>query len=535
MKQAKRRRRRNLDVKLNMIDRAIEYIAPVHAMRRMKSRIAMAYVGGYIGARKDRRATSEWSTKGYSADSDILPDLPVLRQRSRDLIRNAPLAGGAINTTVTSVVGTGLKLHSRIDRDVLSMTEEEADAWEAKTEREWKLFAELKDCDVSRILSFPYIQDLVFRQVLENGDSFVLLPRISRKNQPYTLRLQVVEGDRVCNADNVRDTMTLSGGIKKNEYGAPIEYHILNQHPGNIYSSKGRSWGKVPAFGKNTGLRNVIHLYRVLRPGQTRGVPFLASVIEPIKQLSKYSEAEIDAAVISAMFTVFIKSETGEGELAPMEPDSEVGGSSSDEDYKLASGAILGLAPGEEIQIANPGRPNQVFDPFVQSILRQIGVNLEIPFEILIKHFTASYSAARAALLEAWKFFRSRRTWLADNFCQEIYEIWMYEAVAKGRIAAPGYFEDPIIRKAYQGAEWVGPSKGMIREGEEVDAAGKRVIYGFSTRAYETMQMNGMDWEKVHRQLVKENKMRQELMPEQVAVTENEEPDEKGDLEDETE
>ncbi|HUX58130.1 MAG TPA: phage portal protein [Bacteroidales bacterium] len=524
------------EIKLNFIDRVLEYIAPVHAARRFRSRAFMSFAGGYIGARTDRRPTKEWITSGRSADSDILPDLPLLRQRSRDLIRNAPLAGGAINTTVTNVVGTGLKLNSRIDRDVVNMNEEEANTWELKTEREWRLFADSSDCVVSRNMNFTSIQDLVFRQVLENGDSISLLPRISRKDQPYTLRIQVIESDRLCNKDRSPDTDLYSGGIKKNNYGAPIEYHILKQHPGNIYRSSKWEWETVPAFGKNTGLRNIIHLYKVLRPGQTRGVPFLAPVIEPIKQITRYSEAEIDATVISAMYTVFIKTESGDSDFAPMHPTSETGGRTDDEDYKLASGAILGLAPGEEIQIANPGRPNPIFDQFVQSCLRQIGVALEIPFEILIKHFTASYSAARAALLEAWKFFQSRRKWLSDNFCQVIYEIWMYEAVAKGRIAAPGYFQDPIMRMAYHGSEWTGPTKGMIDELKEVNAAGRRIELGLSTRAYETAQITGLDYEKVHQQQVKENKMRKELMPEQLNILnkDDDKPDDKGDLEDET-
>ena len=61
----------------------------------------MALYGDYTGARKDRRQTQAWQTIDGSADQVTLPDLPALRERSRDLIRNAPLATGAINTVVT--------------------------------------------------------------------------------------------------------------------------------------------------------------------------------------------------------------------------------------------------------------------------------------------------------------------------------------------------------------------------------------------------------------------------------------------------
>lgn len=108
---------------------------------------------------------------------------------------------------------------------------------------------------------------------------------------------------------------------------------------------------------------------------------------------------------------------------------------------------MIGLAPGEKVSSVDPGRPNAAFDPFVMAILRQIGVALEIPFELLVKHFTASYSAARAALLEAWKFFYTQRKWLADNFCQPVYEAWLTEAVLSGRVSAPGFFDDPLVDK----------------------------------------------------------------------------------------
>jgi len=451
-----------LTIKENVIDRIVRFLDPVKAERRFRARAMLALSGSHIGASRSKRSLSQWRTSWGDADSDTLYDLPILRDRSRDLIRNAPLATGAINTVCTNVVGTGLKLQSRIDREALGMEEDEADALESNTEREFRLWAESQECDSARPLTFAGVQNLVFRSALESGDVFILMPYVERSGSPYGLKIQVIEGDRVCNEGNAPDGPEVFGGVKKDSYGAPIAYHIMDQHPGSIMGLKKLSWTIVPAFGKTSGRRIVLHIFWQLRPGQTRGVPYLAPVIEPLKQLDRYTEAELMAAVISGMFTVFIKSETGDGDLSPMSPSAEVGGKTTDEDYKLASGAIVGLAPGEDIAVADPKRPNTAFDPFVLAILRQIGVSLELPFEVLVKHFTASYSAARAALLEAWKFFATRRYWLAVNFCQPVYEAWMEEAVSMGRISAPGFFDD--VRKAYLGTEWVGPAKGMMHD-----------------------------------------------------------------------
>lgn len=510
LKEKPSRRIRFPSVKTTLVDKIIGYFDPVRATQRFRARMALALTGGYAGASKSRRSLSQWTPYGYDADSDILPDLAALRARSRDLIRNTPIATGAIATKVTNVVGTGLKLQSRIDRSVLNLTDAQADIWEANTEREWRLFWDSKECDAARTLNGDAITRMVYRQAKENGDVFVVLPRIRRKNFPYMLKLQIVEADRVCNPNHIQDTDTLAGGIEKDRYGAPIRYHILKQHPGAIHYAKIDEWQAIPAFGAGLGLRNVIHLIFPTRPGQTRGVPDLAPVIEPLKQLDRYTDAELMAAVISGMFTVFIETESGNTPFDLTHMSDETGAATSDDDYKLGSGSIISLAAGEKVHDSNPGRPNDSFDPFIMSVLRQVGVALELPFEILIKHFTASYSAARASILEAWKHFITERQWLAANFSQLVYEIWMYEAIASGRIAAAGFLTDPAIRKAYLGSEWIGPAKGMIDEKKEVEAAKLRIDMGISTRSEETAQLTGGDWEKKHPQSVKEHNMRKE-------------------------
>ena len=501
---------RTIPVSMNIIDRVISFVDPVRAARRFRSRAAMAITGGYIGGSKTRRGLKAWTPLDYDADSALLPDLPSLRERSRDLIRNTPLAAGALHTKQTNVVGTGLRLQSRIDREALSLTEEEARAWEAQAEREWRLFWDSKDLDLARTLNGNAITGLVYRQALENGDVFINLPTVKRKGSVYDLKLQVIEADRVCNKDNDIDTETLAGGIERDQHGAPVSYHILKQHPGSSLHTRDFEWQTIPAFGAGLGLRNIIHLFKQGRPNQSRGVPDLAAVIESLKQLDKYTEAELMAAVISGMFTVFIESESGDPTLDFDDLSPETGAKSTDKDYKMATGAIVGLSPGEKIHDTNPGRPNDSFDPFVKAILQQVGVALELPFEILIKHFTASYSASRAALLEAWKYFISERQWLADNFNRLVYERWMFEAVARGRIAAPGFFDDPLIRQSYLGSEWVGPAKGQIDELKEIKAAELRVDMGVSTTSEVTAEMTGGDWEQKHAQRVKEHNMRTE-------------------------
>lgn len=479
----------------NIVDRVVNFFDPIRGERRMRSRMSQALVGGYLGGSRSRRSMKEWQTTHGSADADLLPDLPLLRERSRDLVRNAPLAGGAINTTVTNVVGTGLMLQSRVKREVLGMTEEEASAWQRRAELEFQLWGGSADCDATRTQCFYEMQDLVLRSALESGDIFVLTPSFRHGREPYGLKLQTIEADRVANPGFATDKPTLAGGVEMNPYGAPVAYHILDQHPGNIVQA-GRKWQRYEAFGAQTGRRNVIHCFTRLRPGQSRGEPFLAPVIETLKQLDRYTEAEIMAAVVSGLFTVFVHSEGPGLDLANQQAmGKETGAKTSDTDVKMGSGAIVDLGMNEKVDFANPGRPNTAFDPFVASILEQVGMRLGIPKEVLVLHFTASYSAARAALLMAWKFWTARRFWLATKFCQPVYELFLAEAVSSGRLAAPGFFTDPLIRMAYCNAEWQGDGMPAIQPLQEAEAAEKRMTLCMTTLQDETAAYNGRDWE----------------------------------------
>jgi lambda family phage portal protein len=502
---------RQLQVKRTPVDRLISFFSPALGVKRQRARLIEAMSGAWTGASTTRRSMRSWITQSSDADSDIIYDLPTLRERSRDLIRNAPIATGAQGTAVANVVGTGLKLQARIDAEFLGMTDEEADAWQDRTEREWQLFAESTECDVARTLNFYGIQSLAFRQTFENGDVFCLTPRIKRGNFPYSLKLQLVEADRVCNENYAPDRAGLIAGIEKDEItGEPLQYHIMNQHPDSAYviPKDGYKWTKIPAYGKNSGLRNVIHLYEMLRPGQTRGVPSLAPVIETLKVLSQYTENELMASTVASLFTVFIKTETGDLDFSTMNGiGTEVGAETTDNDVKLGNGAVVGLGKNESVETANPGRPNSAFDPFVKAITEQIGAALGIPYEVLVRHFDASYSASRAALLEAWRFFRSRRSWLVSMFCQPVYEIWLYEAVASGRITAPGFFADPLIAKAYAKTVWIGDSPGYIDPQKDVAACKERIDSLLSTYDEETALLTGGDFESNVRQRSKEKRM----------------------------
>lgn len=500
----------------NGIDKAIAAVAPQMALKRMAARQKMEILNsGYsnYGASTTKKSLAGWLHAGGSSREDIEDNVSVLRQRSRDLYMGAPIATGAVKTMRTNVVGRGLYLKPTVDAEVLGISPEEKLKLEKQIEREWRLWAESPDCDMSRIDTFYELQQLAFMNWLVSGDCLAVLPVKPRKNQPYDLRVQLIEADRLCSPDNF-DTLDnkIVGGVEVDQSGEVIAYHIADHHPLS-YAYTDIKWQRVDAYGELTGRRNVLHLMSRERIGQRRGVPFLAPVIESLKQIGRYTDAELVAAVVSGMFTVFIEKADASNEdaIGSMIPDEEQVDAEDETSIELAPGAVIDLNEGEKAHDMNPGRPNANFGGFVEAICQQIGAALEIPYELLVKRFNASYSASKGALEEAWKMFNMYRNWLATDFCQPIYEEWLTEAVAKKRIKAPGFFTDPAIKKAYCAAKWNGPARGMLDPVKEVTAAEKRVQNGFSTRSDETMQMTGSDFYSNIEQLKHEEKELKEV------------------------
>lgn len=498
--------------KQNFLDRCIAVVSPVRAVKRAAARTALEFVNsgyGNYGANLTKKSMRGWVYHGGSPLEDIEDNIDVLRQRSRDAYMGIPTASAALKTLRTNVVAGGLMPSPQIDAEYLKLTNEQAEALQAQILREFALWADTPVCDADRVDNFYKLQQLAFLGYLMNGDAFALLPVKEQPGQPYSLRVRLIEADRVCSPDGY-DRLTpcevkgyrvhsIVQGVETDADGMVIAYWICNRHPLSSLANQAGvlEWARVEAYG-SSGRPNVLHVMNRERAGQRRGVPILAPVLEALKQLGRYTEAEITAAVISAMFTVFVKPatvQTGKpiGEAIPPEMliDAEDQGS-----IEMAPGAILALNPGEDVEFANPTHPNSAYDAFFDAMVKEISSALEIPPEVLEKQFTKNFSSARGSLNEFWRTCGMQRDWFSDDFCQPIYEALFAEAVARGRIQAPGFFSDPAIRKAYTDCKWNGPSRTALNPIQEVNAAKIRVQEGFSTAEEETAQLTGGDYNR---------------------------------------
>lgn len=478
---------------------------------------------GEAGASYKKKAFKSFNAKSSSPNSDINYNLNALRNRSRMLYMSGGIGTAAIKTTVSNVVGVGLTPNPCIDFDFLGMSKDNAKQWQQRALHLWDLWANNKrNCDSRGMCNFYQLEEIALLGALMNGDSFALIKRADIKPmQPLSLRLDVIEADLVSTPKDLRSSNNLTDGLNKDnnnkiyngvevdDNGLIEAYHICNQYPLFDFKYKSNAkWKRIQAFGEKTGTPNILHICKIERGGQYRGVPLLAQILEPLLQMRRYTESELMAALVNSFFTAFIITEKEEPVITDdvNNPNNNL----SEEELTMGPGAINQLEPGEDIRFADPNHPNSGFDTFMKTLSQICGSIIELPAEVILKAFNSNYSASRAAINEAWKMFLSRRVWFASDFCQPTWEMFIDEAVARNYLSAPGYFTDPLIRQAYLKNRWAGSMQAQLDPVKEVQAEILKCQNGFSTRKESTIRLNGGNFEANVLDLEKENALLKE-------------------------
>ena len=109
---------------------------------------------------------------------------------------------------------------------------------------------------------------------------------------------------------------------------------------------------------------------------------------------------------------------------------------------------------------ANHPGPN--YAEFEKSTLRHMAAAFGISYEQLARDYSeTNYSGARAGMVEAWKFFTSRRTLIASRFASMIYALWLEEAIDRGEAELPpGAADFYAVKTALARCDWIGPGRG---------------------------------------------------------------------------
>lgn len=478
------------------------------------------------GASAVNEALKTFFVSKGSADRDISADRETIALRARNLFQNSAFSGALINTLDINVIGTGLKLRPVIPWELLGVRRKDARAWEKKVQTLFEIWASSKKCDTEKKADFHELQSLALKTQLVVGDVFALT-QYDRKANPFGLRIKLVEADRCRNPFGQFDTQRLAQGIEVDKNGAAVAYYFTEVPPFNLDDfTDALETIRVPAFD-SFGYPNVIHCFTADRTDQRRGVSALAPIISQVKQQERYQDAELIAAVVSALFTVFLESnnpdEAPEMDSGVPEEErvSEQNGPKAP--VEMRPGSVVELPYGYKVSQANPQRPNVNYKPFVDSIFCEAAARVGVSYEVVLKQFSSSYNAVRAALLESKKTYnRVKKNFVAD-FCQPIYEKWLYQSVLTGLVEVPDFMSDELKSAMWSRCKWVGDSAFLLDPLKETQAIKMQVDEQMMSRSEAVTSVTGGSYDRVTNELEEEKEMREERgLPEPGAVNKSE-------------
>jgi lambda family phage portal protein len=449
----------------------LDVIAPGWALKRERQKVALIFARraaerarsyeppkrkrSHEGASSGRRLAGWKAIDGGPAGMNPF-SLDVLRRRSRDLRENNPYFARAVAGIASNVVGYGIQ--ARLDGTPTA-------------EEKWRAWAETTACDADGRHDLYGLQALVMAAVVESGEVFIRLrKRESKDDLPVPIQLQVIEADYLDTTQYKTDTAngtTIEYGIERDARGRPVAYHFYTEHPASPFGRK-LSTIRVPAD-------EVCHVFRVERPGQTRGVPWVAPAIARLRQLDDYEDAALERARVAACYAAFVH-DLPDITPPPVDAEPEPPDEDSEDDsvaanyQRIEPGAIEYLPPGKDIKFGAPP-PISDFQPFTEAHLRAIACGIGVPYELLTGDLSkTSFASARIGWLEFNRHIEAWRwTMLIPQLCNRIFT-WFGAAlsIAEGEAASAGLK-----------AAWSPPHREMISPAEEIKALRERVRAGF--------------------------------------------------------
>jgi lambda family phage portal protein len=435
-------------IKASWLDRVLISVAPKWGIGRVKARAMLRH---YEAAQFGRR-TSGWHRTNSDANAANAPALPALREHSRDLRRNNGWAVRGLETIANNTIGWGVKPSPKATERSRTRAETAIGLW-----NEW---ADSTACDYDGQLNFYGLQRLVMTTVVESGEALILRQPASMKDGlPVPVRIQVLEPDHL---DTTRVAVSTEGGgkildgIEYDNQGRRVAYWLFSSHPGSRLPIASHTSTRVPA-------ERVLHVYRVDRPGQSRGVPWFATAIAKLKDLDVFEDAELVQQQVAACFGAFVTDMEG--------GQSSIGDEDEDDDTleKLQPGHISYLAPGEDVKFAQP--PPQNNGALPDRVLRRIAAGTGITFEDLTGDYSkVNFSSARMARIAHWAHvYVWRDHMIIPQFCVGVWGWVMGLAQAfEGWPSIPG-------------ADWHGPPMPILELDKEATAYQRALRIGLIT------------------------------------------------------
>ena len=477
--------------------------------------------GSYFeGASRTDPDLAAWEPTNVSTQSALTLERDAIMSRVHDIARNEGWASAGLQRQIDSIIGPGWRRSSKPNHTALGISPEAAVELGREIETQWRLYCEdFEACDAGQRMTMGQILALGLRQRLTDGETLSFSLWLKRK-QAWSTAIQMVSPDRLSNPNLYLDSVQRRDGIDLGAWNEPLGYHIRSAHPGD-YGVMGAFpwiWDSFPRKYPN-GRWCVVHNFDQVDAGQVRGISPLAPILKKLRMLGRYDHAELQAATLNALLAAFIKSDNDHDEIAEAlggGPPRKVGGKAEPdfdtmtamEERRLGfyerngvslPGAKLNfLYTGDSVELTKSQHPNTAFEGYYRTGLRYVASAMGCSYEQLSGDYSqVNYASQRAAMLEIWRGFASKKAGFAAGFLDPHYSNWLEEAIETGRVkipkGAPRFREQ---RAAYCAGRWLGPPRGWVDPMKEADAAVARIGAGLSTLEMECSEQ-GHDWREV--------------------------------------
>lgn len=488
----------------------------------------MAMGGGLAGAQTLDRALSLWSPDMRPIDAMIGPGKELLDARGRDMTMNDGFVGSALALTQDSIVGGQYVLNARPNARMLGLQPDDPwlEEFQAVVENEFNTMGDSdhKWFDAQRVKNFTDIIRLGVAQYVTRGEVVAVAEWKRSAERPFATAIQLVSPDRLCNPNDMEDTLNLRRGVVRDGDGAPQAYWFRKAHKYDPYvAAESYSWKRVDAY-LPWGRPQVLHIFEQNEADQSRGVAAMVSVLREMRMTKKYRDIVLQNAVVNSMYAAAVESElpadvvfgqlganaAGLDTVLGQYMQQLMGYVGEANGLRLDGAKIPHLFPGTKLKMIPAGAIGDT--KYEQSLLRHLAAAFGMSYEEFSRDFSqTNYSSARAAMMMSWRHMTAKKRKAADGIARWIYGLWLEERISAGRVPLPpgrtrSHFYEPGMREAYSQCDFIGAARGQIDEGKETDAALKRVAGGLSTLEDELARL-GKDWRVVIPQLARERKL----------------------------
>jgi len=426
----------------------------------------------------------------------------ILREESRKIYWESSHAKAMVGRLADNVIGTGLAIECKpiwkLLDGITGWDEAKKHEFQREIETRFDLWASSTEPDARGKYNFYQLQMIEYINRLIDGETISVI-RYQDKDtgRMSPVSIQMYSPDQMVSPKDqpLDENLVISEGVKINKFGKAESIYLTDElfgmEPSEIpYSENGR--------------RYVIHSTLNESIGALRGTPIFADCVNELKKIADYSVAELAAAVINAVFAVWIEPSSDNPasnvlsgirkSAANTEPDTPTEKGTPTAKFDKPGLIVQNLQKGEKINSFDTKRPNVNFGEFVRNVIRPLAAGKGIPIEVLEESFNANYSASRASLLLFFRKVMIERTNSEVGFLTPIYHAWFIESVRSGSINIPGFdSKSPVIRAAWLYHSWNGDSMPNIDPLKEAMSNRMKIEDGTTTRERVAMETNGSD------------------------------------------